>query len=648
MKNIYIPIITGILLSLLIIDANAETSFFVIVDASVAMQEKKDNVLKINILKKGLIHFIESLDEPVQMGMIICGNTKNKGCDTPFDDMSLRMMDEKNKSVYLRTIRNLRPQGEIPLSKALIRAIKTLNTVNGKRVVIILGSGEDSCSFYPCEEAVKVIRNSKDISVNSIGIDIGDESAQSYMNCLARVGKGICLNALSVDDIENGLNQIVKGALSNLEIYITLSKGKPFFGNIRASLYHLNEPFLYQDYKGYPVFFSVTPGPYRLILECSDKHINITREMNDIVVPETGEKTVSMDLDLGVVDIDTTLSEDRTPPQHIVTHIFRAGDHENSIGQTDLIPFSYYLPPGIYDFLMEVNHFGYQKSIWLNAIQVKAGKKSYRTLNLMLAKLKLAVYESQNEIYKGPLKMTVYSSGDHDTAILATDSRPEALYLPQGRYDILVEIENEIYSGSHWRNSVPVTYGETTLEFINLALGKVSCLTHATPDETVPSAIKSQIFHTGSADIPIFETDQNPFDTLLPAGRYDIRIEYTGTFEKIQKWEKNILVIPGQTIEKTINLGLRAFEVHFYTADAIDVSDFVKTTLFRTGLDSSELLVNQKGPLNMLLPMGAYDLKFELLVSERRKIYWKRNVQITSEPVQSFNVTFPNEDFNSY
>ncbi len=621
----------------------AQTTLVVIADASWAMSVQKNDPGPMELLKNGMSRLLSSLTgSTTLLGLIICGNNGEQGCDAPLSELPPAIPNDANRHLYEEAIKNLTPQGEISLSKAMNQAIATVSITETERLIIlVIGRSEEGCSFTPCEEIEKVIPPSLPLSINAISIDGASDTARSQMQCIARKGKGLWFHAATQNDLDMAVKAILANAACNLKVNLSLAKGGGFSGNLKASLFRPNETTPYQEYSGHPAFFSVPPGSYKLLLECAGDQLNAVKEMSGVVVPEGGQKTIDVDLDLGMVDMSVTLCGNRETPEKIVTHIFRSGDTGKEVGKSERVPLTYYLPPGLYDFQMEIDHHGYKESIRSEGISVTAGKRTYRTLSLNLGELALTAYENQDSLYKGAAKITLYPSGATSDPVLSTNAYPKSLYLPQGNYDLLFEIDTQSSRGGIWKKGISVLSGEKTSEFITLSLGELKCAIHAVSSEEASPLVKSRIFHSGTEGAPVHETDQNPFTILLPAGRYDILTEYKGVVETTSATEKEILIMPGQTVEKRIDLGLKKFDVSFYSEENLDISEFVSTTLYKKGALDRPLTVIESGPVTMVLPMGEYDLKFDLSMADKKKVFWRKNVAITDEPIQSFSVSFP-------
>ena len=644
MKKRFALIIAGIVLFLFNQHLMAaQTALVVIADASWAMSVKKGDPGPMDLLKNGISGLISSLTgSTTLLGLIICGNNGEEGCDAPLVELPPAIPNDANRHLYEEAVTNLSPQGELSLSKALNQAISTVSIMESERLIIlVIGRGEEGCSFTPCEDMEKVFPSSLPLSINTISIDGESDRARAQMQCIARKGAGLWFHAGSQNELDGAIKQILANADCNLKVNISIGKGGAFPGNLNASLFRLNDTDAFQTYVGHPAFFSVPPGSYRLLLECSGNQINMVKELSGVVVPKEGIKNIDVDLDMGMVEISVTLCGNRETPEKIETRIFRSGDAGKEVGKSDLAPLTYYLPPGLYDFQMDIEHHGYKESTRLEAVSVTTGKRTYRTLSLNLGELAITAYENQDHLYQGPARINIYPSGVTNAPILSTNLYPKSLYLPPGTYDLFFDIGTQASQGGVWKKGIPIVAGEKTSEFINLALGELKCSIHAITSDEASLLVKTRIRRSGTDGEIVQETDQNPFTLLLPAGKYDILTEYNGTIGTTTAIEKDILVLPGRSVEKQINLGLKRFEIAFYSEENIDISEFVSTTLYKKGALDHPLTIIKSGPVSMVLPMGEYDLKFDVSTDKKQKVFWRKNVTITEEPIQSFSVSFP-------
>ena len=643
MKITPISLMVIMLISLKIGTCFAENNLVVIVDASDSMKDTIDGVSWLTMLKKGAARFISSLDADVALGMIVCGNTKNKGCDAQLMEIPIRPMDQEVKENMQDVIKQMTPRGEAPLAEAIHRALAMLDNMADNRAIVILSNGRDTCSFHPCEDMAELFQKEAAIPVHGIHIGSSGHPDMNHLNCFSRIGRGRLYPAVNDAAVYTHLHQVLLENGANLEVTLEITPGKPYDGPMTATLYHLYETFPYQEYTGHPAFFSVYPGQYRLTVQCTDRRIQLEKTLDDVVV--TGEKhqTIRIDMDMGKIDLQVYLADDKTLPAHMTVSVFQAGDHDTPVFESDLNPFASYLPKGTYDLRCHIDHKGFVYSSWVEGVNVIPGKITHKSINLHLGKLELIAYEQQQTIYGGPARISVYPAGNHDTPLLVTDTHPASLYLPEGRYDVQFEMNDGVINGAYWKIDLPVTTEKITRAFFSLALGALHLITNARENVPLQGPVTTDIFRSGAYDTPFFTSKENPLSASLTMGKYDIRVTYESAVGPRAKWRQDIVVMPGKTVKTAIDMDLKTFEVHFSSADMIDISDFVKTTIFRNNDTTTPLLQTTKGPLHLLIPMDTYDLKFEVMLSDNQKIFWKKNVIVNNDPVQSFTVTFPTD-----
>ena len=643
MKTTRISFFVFMLISLTVSACFAENNLVIIVDASDTMKETTGDVSRLTILKKGVARFISSLNADVPIGMIVCGNTPRKGCDAQLMELPIGPMNPEAQKRMKDIAMGMAARGEAPLAEAIQRAVAMPGGDGDNRAIVVLSGGRDTCSFHPCEDIAPLFRKQDAISVYGIQIGPAVHPEENHLNCFSRKGRGRLYTAANDLDVEKHLRQVLLENDANLEVFLEITPGKAYDGPMTATLYHLYETFPYQEYTGHPAFFSVIPGQYRLTVQCTNRLMQLEKTLDDVVV--TGEKhqVIRIDMDMGKIDLQVYLADDRTLPEHMAVSVFPAGNHEQPLYESNGHPFITYLPEGRYDLYCRIDHLGFVHSQWVEGVDIIPGKITHKSINLHLGRLELTAYEREHIVYNGPARISIYPSEAHKPPVLVSETHPAALYLPQGRYNVKFEMNDPVVKGTYWKLDLPVTTEKPTRAFFSLALGELRISTHSGQNVPIEGPVTMDIFQSGAYDAPFFTSKENPLSTSLPMGKYDIRVTYHSVVGPLAKWQRDLVVMPGKTVDTSVDMDLKTFDVHFFSADMIDISDFVKTTIFRNNDTATPLFQMAKGPLHVLIPMNTYDLKFEVTLSDNQKIFWKKNITINTDPVQSFTVTFPSE-----
>lgn len=114
--------------------------------------------------------------------------------------------------------------GETPIAYSMEKAVGDLGE-EGRRVLVLISDGEESCSGDPCPAARKLAAKGVDLQFDAIGVDVG-RKARSQLRCIARAGDGSYYVADDADDLSEALRTITQRALRPFAI-----TGKPVSGN---------------------------------------------------------------------------------------------------------------------------------------------------------------------------------------------------------------------------------------------------------------------------------------------------------------------------------------------------------------------------------------------------------------------------------
>jgi len=108
--------------------------------------------------------------------------------------------------------------------------------------------------------------------------------------------------------------------------------------------------------------------------------------------------------------------------------------------------------------------------------------------------------------------------------------------------------------------------------------------------------------------------------------------------------ENEIVIVPGETYEDIIDMGLNTLKIDFSMKNVTNVSNLVSTFIYENGAKNKEISKIDRGPVKVLLPQGAYNIRFDLNLPDYKQTFWKKNVYVSSEKLQSFIVTFPQKN----
>ena len=106
--------------------------------------------------------------------------------------------------------KTIKVQGYTPISRVLRLAVKDLSTTPaGRRTVILISDGRETCDADPCATAAELRKTNADIVVHTVGLGV-DLAARSELQCIATATGGTYFDAKSLAELTAGLAGAVK------------------------------------------------------------------------------------------------------------------------------------------------------------------------------------------------------------------------------------------------------------------------------------------------------------------------------------------------------------------------------------------------------------------------------------------------------
>ena len=116
-----------------------------------------------------------------------------------------------NRRTLFRAVDSYTAKGETPIAYSLEKAVGDLGP-SGKRVLILISDGEESCAGDPCPVARKLAKAGVDLQFNAIGLAVKSKARQQ-LQCIAKAGDGNYYDATDTSDLEDAVRRITQRAL---------------------------------------------------------------------------------------------------------------------------------------------------------------------------------------------------------------------------------------------------------------------------------------------------------------------------------------------------------------------------------------------------------------------------------------------------
>jgi Ca-activated chloride channel family protein len=187
-------------------------------DASGSMKAKDPSGLtKIAAAKKALTSVVGALPTDAQVGLRVYGATQpgvapgvKPGQAACTDTQLVAPITTLDKPALTKAINGFAAKGETPISYSLTQALKDLGPT-GKRNIVLVSDGEESCVPDPCPVIKKLIGNGIDLQIDTVGFGV-NAKARKQLQCLASTGKGTYYDAKNADQLTASLNKVSQRA----------------------------------------------------------------------------------------------------------------------------------------------------------------------------------------------------------------------------------------------------------------------------------------------------------------------------------------------------------------------------------------------------------------------------------------------------
>ena len=95
---------------------------------------------------------------------------------------------------------------------------------SGRRSILLVSDGEETCDVDPCDTARKIAERGIDLKIDVIGLDVAGK-ARRQLRCIAREGRGTYYDADSADDLEASLDKLATRAFRPFKFTGTKVRG---------------------------------------------------------------------------------------------------------------------------------------------------------------------------------------------------------------------------------------------------------------------------------------------------------------------------------------------------------------------------------------------------------------------------------------
>lgn len=189
-----------------------------VLDCSYSMKEKfGGSEKKMNAAKAVLENAMARIPNEVNLGLRVFGegfaNVPEIDCR---QTRLLVPLGQHNRGAIIRSVRQIEPFGLTPLEYAIrVAAESDFRDVQGKKTLIVITDGADTCGGNPCAYVHSLPRRGIRLKIDVVGVDLKREpAARAQLNCITEATGGKYYDANSSAEMIDGVAKSVDKAIS--------------------------------------------------------------------------------------------------------------------------------------------------------------------------------------------------------------------------------------------------------------------------------------------------------------------------------------------------------------------------------------------------------------------------------------------------
>ena len=158
-----------------------------VVDFSNSMGEYLDHKTKVSLVKEMMKQILPQISSDTKVGIRVYGHTCNIFAYNACRSSELLVPLEKNNTSRINSaISRLRPRGMTPITYSLKQGVnKDLKNQDGIKHIILLTDGGENCDESPCDYAIELMKERRDIKIDVIAFNVHDSNDLDQLKCVA-------------------------------------------------------------------------------------------------------------------------------------------------------------------------------------------------------------------------------------------------------------------------------------------------------------------------------------------------------------------------------------------------------------------------------------------------------------------------------
>ena len=191
------------------------SKILLMLDASGSMNgQDPSGTTKMAAAKAALTTAIASLPRDAQVGLRVYGATQPGGKPTPeacADTQLVHQIGPLDVDGLTAAVQGFSAKGETPIAHSIAEGVKDLGA-DGKRHIILVSDGEESCSPDPCADISALVGSGITLQIDTVGFGVNDK-AREQLRCIAEKGRGTYYDARNADELTSSLTRVSTRAM---------------------------------------------------------------------------------------------------------------------------------------------------------------------------------------------------------------------------------------------------------------------------------------------------------------------------------------------------------------------------------------------------------------------------------------------------
>lgn len=192
-------------------------SIIILIDCSHSMKEGLGGPLslgheqKMDAAKRVLQETLATIPSDVNLGLRVFGQSF---ANDPYLDCQqsalLVPLGVRNRRAIIERVRQIKPFGLTPLTYGLREAANDLSSFQGRRQIILISDGAETCMQDPCGLVRHLTANGFDIKIDIVGVALkNDREAKLQLDCIARSSGGNFYDSNTAAEMVDNIRKIV-------------------------------------------------------------------------------------------------------------------------------------------------------------------------------------------------------------------------------------------------------------------------------------------------------------------------------------------------------------------------------------------------------------------------------------------------------